>query len=216
MHAPNIKITVDEEELRNINKWQLIDRLYAALEAKQFASMAKTDGKLKKFVRLAKGIDANNAGKANRHQCVLYITEGNSGMGYANKLIGLIPGGRDNIGILPMRGKSLNVMNADRFQIEKNNEINELKKMLGLVDAPDPTSRETYYLDPENYKRLRYGRLMIMADSDVDGKHIIGLILNFFHCRFPSLLRRQFVMHNRTPIVRVSYSGEHLKFYSEI
>lgn len=215
LSAPTPKIDISEDELKGINRWQLIDRLYAALEAKQFASLSKTDGRLKRYVRLLKGIDANNAGKAERHQCVLYITEGRSGAGYANKLMSLVPGGRDNIGVLPMRGKSLNVMNADRFQIEKNAEINELKKMLGLVDCPDPKLKNTYYLDPNNFARLRYGAIMIMADSDVDGKHIIGLILNFFHCRFPSLLARGFVMYYRTPTLRVTHGHNTLKFYTQ-
>jgi len=213
--APTPKIEIGEEELKGINKWQLIDRLYAALEAKQFASLAKTDGKLKKYVRLTKGVDANNAGKGNRHRCVLYITEGKSGAGYANKLMSLVTGGRDNIGVLPMRGKSLNVMNADRIQIEKNAEINELKKMLGLVDSADPKTKDTYYLDNDNFDRLRYGAIMIMADSDVDGKHIIGLILNFFYCRFPSLLARGYVMYYRTPTLRVSHGSTTHKFYTQ-
>jgi DNA topoisomerase-2 len=206
--SPVPKITVGEEELRSVNRWQLIDRLYAALDAKQFASLSKQDGKLKRYVRLKKGVDANNAGKALRHQCVLYITEGQSGAGYANKLLGLIPGNRDFIGVLPMRGKGLNVMNAFRIQIEKNAEINELKKMLGLTEGID-------YADQANFNRLRYGAIMIMADSDVDGKHIIGLILNFFFCCFPSLLARGFVMYYRTPTLRVTSGKTVLKFYTQ-
>ena len=216
LQSPTPKIEVSEEELKGLDRWQLIDRLYAALDAKQFASLAKTDGRLKRYVRLAKGIDANQAGKAGRDHCVLYITEGQSGAGYANQLVGLVPGGRDHIGVLPMRGKNLNVMNADRFQIEKNAEINELKRMLGLVDCPDPKLRDTYYLDPKNFDKLRYkGGIMIMADSDVDGKHIIGLILNFFYCRFPSLLARGFVMYYRTPTLRVTFNRQTLKFYTQ-
>ena len=208
LHSPNPKIEVGEEELRTMHRWQLIDRLYAALEAKQFATMAKSDGKLKRYVRLSKGIDANNAGKANRNRCVLYITEGRSGAGYANTLVGLVEGGRDNVGVLPMRGKSLNVMKADRFKIEKNAEINELKKMLGLCEGID-------YTDPNNFNKLRYAAIMIMADSDVDGKHIIALILNFFHCRFPSLLARGYVMYYRTPTLRVTFDRNTLKFYTQ-
>ena len=215
LHSPVPKIEVGEEELRAMGRWQLTDRLYAALDAKQFATLTKTDGKLKRYVRLLKGIDANNAGKADRHQCVLYITEGRSGASYANKLVGMVSGGRDNIGVLPMRGKSLNVMNADRFQIEANAEIKELKKMLGLSECPDPNMKDTYYLEQTNFNRLRYGAIMIMADSDVDGKHIIGLILNLFYCRYPSLLARGFVMFYRTPILRVSFNKQVYKFYTQ-
>jgi len=216
LHSPTPKIEIPEEDLRIINNWQLIERLHAALEAKQFASNAKTDGKLKSYVRLLKGIDANFAGKANRADCCLYITEGRSGAGYANKLVTLVPGGRDKIGVLPMRGKSLNVMNANRFSIEGNSEIKELKKILGLIDCPDPVLRETYYLDPANFSKLRYGAgIMIMADSDVDGKHIIGLILNYFYCKFPSLLARGYVMFYRTPTLRVTFNRNTIKFYTQ-
>ena len=208
LHSPVPKINIKEEDLKGINKWQLIDRLYAAIEAKQFANMSKTDGKLKKYVRLLKGVDANNAGKAQRQNCVLYITEGRSGAGYANKLLALVEGGRDNIGVLPMRGKLFNVMGKDIFQIEKNSEISELKKMLGLSEGTD-------YNNDANFNRLRYGSIMIMADSDVDGKHIIGLILNFFYCRFPSLLARGFVLYYRTPTIRVSFNKTVLKFYTQ-
>lgn len=206
--SPTPKITIEEQELRPIQNWKLVDRLYAALEAKQFASIAKTDGKLRRNVTLRSGTDANNAGKANRQDCVLYITEGRSGSGYANKLVSYIPNGRDNIGVLPMRGKLFNVMGKDIFQIEKNAEINELKKMLGLREGMD-------YLDPNNFNTLRYGAVMIMSDSDVDGKHITGLILNFFHCRFPSLLARGFVMYYRTPTIRVFKGKTVLKFYTQ-
>lgn len=215
LHSPVPKISIEESTLNGIHKWQLIDRLYAALEAKQFATLAKTDGKLRKYLKLKKGIDANNAGKADRHRCVLYITEGKSAKGYANTLISLVPGGRDYIGVLPMRGKNLNVMNANRFKIGKNNEINELKEMLGLIDCPDPELRKTFYLDPKNFAKLRYGAVMIMADSDVDGIHIIGLILNIFHCRFPSLLARGFVMYYMTPTIRVTKGHTTHKFYTQ-
>lgn len=212
--SPTPKIIVGDDELRPLHRWRLIDRLYAALDAKQFANLSKTDGKSKRYIKLKKGVDANNAGPgAKGHQCVLYVTEGRSGATYADKMSGLIQGGRDNVGILQMRGKSLNVMEAERsmkarLQLENNSEINELKKMLGLREGVD-------YTLPENFKQLRYGAVMIMADSDVDGKHITGLILLFFHCRFPSLLARGYVMFYRTPILRVSLGASSHKFYTE-
>ncbi len=215
LNDPMPNIIVSEDELKGVNKWQLIDRLHAALNAKQFANITRNDNRLHKHVRLSKGKDANEAGKANRSKCVLYITEGDSGAGYANSMLKLIPGGKDFCGILPMRGKSLNVMNADQFQIDKNNEILELKKMLGLIECPDEVQRKTFYLDENNFSRVRYGSVMIMADSDVDGLHIIGLILNFFHCRYPSLLTRGFVMYYQTPTIRVSKNNKILKFYNQ-
>lgn len=206
--SPTPKIVIEEKELKPIETWSLVDRLYAALEAKQFASIVKTDGKLKRNIKLRNGVDANNAGKANRHNCILYVAEGNSGDTYSNKISTYIPNGGDNIGRLPMRGKLFNVMGKDIFQIERNAEIAELKKMLGLREGLD-------YLDPTNFNSLRYGSVMIMADSDVDGKHITGLILNFFYCRFPSLLSRGFVMYYRTPIIRTTQGKIEMKFYTD-
>ena len=206
LNSPTPKVVVTEDELRPMQKWELIDRLYAAMEAKQFRNMKKSDGKMSRYIRLRKGIDANQAGKAQRHKCVLYASEGQSAAGYIEKMLKHIPNGRDYVGVLPMRGKGLNVMNADRFKIENNAEIAELKKMLGLVEGTD-------YSVETNFKKLRYSALMIMADSDVDGKHIIGLVLLYFHCRFPSLLARGYVMYYRTPIVRVKKGAQVHKFY---
>lgn len=208
MHSPAVKISIEPALLRPISGWSLIARLYAALEAKLFATLSKSDGKLRRHIVLSKGIDANNAGKELRHRCILYITEGDSGAGYANTLMGLTETKRDFIGILPMRGKGLNVMNATLDRMEKNKEINDLKKMLGLCECTD-------YSTKENFAKLRYGGVMIMADSDVDGKHIIGLILTFFYCRFPQLLERRYITYYRTPILRVHRGTQHLKFFTQ-
>lgn len=210
LQSPTPKVNIDENTLRIINQWELLNRLEAALNAKQYANMAKTDGKSKRHIKLLKGIDANDAGKKRfRGECMLGITEGDSGAGYLRKFIKLTPNGKDKIGILPMKGKSLNIMNATKLQIMENKEIAELKQMLGLREGYD-------YMKEENFNTLRYGSLMIMADSDVDGKHIIGLILNFFHCKFPSLLARGYVMYYRTPILRVKKKKVTHKFYAEV
>ena len=205
LHSPIPKINIPENILKPIYKWKLIDRLHAALTAKQFQNLTKSDGKCKKYVKLLKGIDANFAGKEERKKCILYITEGKSGASYANKLISLVEGGRDYVGILPMKGKSLNVMKADDIQIGNNTEINELKKMVGL-------SEKTEYTD---LSKLRYGSIMLMADSDVDGKHIIGLLINFFYCRYPSLLKLGYLSIYKTPTIRVNLFKNSNKFYSE-
>lgn len=208
MTAPVPKITIGSDELKVISNWQLIDRLYATIEAKSFASLAKTDGNSGKYLKLSKGQDANDAGKPNKQNTILWITEGDSGATYAENMIGLSPGGRDKIGLLPMRGKGLNCMNASILQLEENKEICELKKMLGLREGTD-------YTIAENFAKLRYENgVMIMADADVDGFHIIGLILNFFFCRFPSLLLIGYVRFYRTPLVRATFNKTVLKFYT--
>ena len=205
---PAPKINVSEDSLKVVGRWKLVDRLYLALEAKQMKSL-KGNGRMQANVRTKKGTKANKAGTAESHKCTLYITEGDSGDLYMETLTTLLPGGSNYAGRLPMKGKSLNAMNASIFEILKNPEFNQLNKMLGLIPGAD-------YMDDANYSKLRYGSLVIAADSDVDGKHITGLILLYFHRCFPALLARGFILNYLTPIVGVRYKGYFYKFYTQV
>lgn len=199
--SPKVPYAIDPDELKIISRWKLADRLFATLEAKEEKALRGTDGKKRRHVNLDKGRDANFAGTPQSPQCILVITEGNSGAGYANAMVKLIPNGTDFIGVLPMRGKALNVRDCPRTQLELNVEFNELKKALGL--------REGTIYDAETARKdLRYGQVLIAADSDVDGKHIIGLIANYFDVRFRSLLLGGFVRYLRTPILRARKGKE--------
>ena len=205
---PPPKINISDESLKIVARWKLVDRLYLALEAKQMNSL-KGNGKMQANVRTKKGTKANKAGGPESHKCTLYITEGDSGDLYVETLTTLLPGGSNYAGRLPMKGKSLNSMNATIFEILRNPEFNQLNKMLGLIPGAD-------YMDDAFYNKLRYGALMIAADSDVDGKHITGLILLYFHRCFPALLARGFILNYLTPIVGVRYKGHFYKFYSQV
>lgn len=206
---PTPVIDLDEEQLQTIYGWQLMKRLEAAIDAKQFAKLSKTDGKKSNFVELEKGLDCNDAGTIRSSECTLCMVEGSSPVGYLQVYRSSIPNGTNQIGILPLKGKCLNVMNAKIKQIEKNKEIRELKLMLGLKEGVD-------YSDPVNFKNLRYGRILIVTDADVDGKHIMGLILNFFYCRFPGLLDVPgFITYKKTPILRLRKGKQTKKFYSQ-
>ncbi len=78
----------------------------------------------------------------------------------------------------------------------ENVETNSLIKILGLQ------YKKTYDTDMD-MKTLRYGKVMVMADQDQDGSHIKGLVVNFIHHNWPSLVRRNFVEEFITPIVKV-------------
>jgi DNA gyrase/topoisomerase IV subunit B/DNA gyrase/topoisomerase IV subunit A len=207
LSGPQLKFEFPDKVFQQIFKWSLITRLYATLEAKQMKNLQKTDGKKRRHILLEKGEDANEAGGPNSKKCTLFIVEGKSAMGYAVKAISSINNGRNFYGILPIRGKLLNVMNANAQQIAENEELIEIKKMIGLKEGMDYTS-------PENFATLRYGYIVILTDADDDGKHITGLLLNFFFCRFQSLLARGYIYYLRTPILRVYQAKQVLKFYS--
>lgn len=206
--SPKIKITINDEVLTPIMKWDLVSRLHAELTAKHFKADSKTDGKKHRHISLNKLEDANKAGTYESHKCTLYVTEGASASSYAVKAIELDEKGRDYYGIYPMKGKPLNVMKALPEKIRANKEIQDLKEALGLKERVD-------YKIPENFKTLRYGQFMVLADADDDGKHILGLILNLFYCKFPSLLEIGYVKYLRTKILDVQKGNRKIKFYSK-
>jgi len=137
------------------------------------------------------------------------ITEGNSAAGTASKLFSHGgPNVRDYVGIMPIRGKGLNVMGRSILRILRNKEIRALKDMLGLQENVN-------YLEPENYKTLRYGGgVYFFSDADDDGKHITSIELNLFFCRYPSLLAAGYCYNIDTPYLIVSKGSNVLSFYS--
>ncbi|XP_025972113.1 DNA topoisomerase 2-alpha [Dromaius novaehollandiae] len=149
--------------------------------------------------------DANDAGSKSSIDCTLILTEGDSAKTLAVSGLGVV--GRDKYGVFPLRGKILNVREASHKQIMENAEINNLIKIVGLQYKKN-------YEDHESLKSLRYGKIMIMTDQDQDGSHIKGLLINFIHHNWPSLLRHNFLEEFITPIIKVSKNKEEIPFYS--
>ncbi|KAG8514854.1 DNA topoisomerase 2-alpha, partial [Galemys pyrenaicus] len=149
--------------------------------------------------------DANDAGGRNSTECTLILTEGDSAKTLAVSGLGVV--GRDRYGVFPLRGKILNVREASHKQIMENAEINNIIKIVGLQYKKN-------YEDEDSLKTLRYGKIMIMTDQDQDGSHIKGLLINFIHHNWPSLLRHRFLEEFITPIVKVSKNKQEIAFYS--
>jgi len=189
--APTPKMNIPLTILNPMKKWQLVERLKNILEQKEQSKLSKTDGKKTRHVNVKGLTDANFAGTSKSTQTILYLTEGKSAANYASKT----RSDNDLEGVFPLRGKLINVTNASVKQILENAEIEALKVIIGLQEKTD-------YSDENNFKRLRYGKVRIMTDADVDGKHIAMLIYNFFHKYYPSLTNRGFVEIRITPIVR--------------
>lgn len=140
--------------------------------------------------------DATEAGKKNSKDCTLILTEGDSAKSLAIAGLSSMENGNKFYGVFPLRGKFLNVREAGHLQVTKNAEIINILKIMGL-------KYNVKYDDQADVSRLRYGKIMIMADQDVDGSHIKGLIINFFHNTWPHLLRRNILEEFITPIVKV-------------
>ncbi|CEF65604.1 DNA topoisomerase 2-beta [Strongyloides ratti] len=149
--------------------------------------------------------DANEAGTKNSSKCTLILTEGDSAKTLAVSGLGVV--GRDFYGVFPLRGKMLNVRDCPMKQINDNQEIGHMIKILGL-------QYRLKYETEEERKTLRYGRVMIMADQDQDGSHIKGLLINWIHCNWPALMKNNFVEEFITPIVKASKGSTSISFFS--
>ena len=153
--------------------------------------LKKTDGSKKsRITGIPKLDDANWAGGARSTDCTLIITEGDSAKALA--IAGLSVVGRNAFGVFPLRGKPRNVRDASVKQVTDNEEFSSLKKILGLQHG------KVY----NSLRDLRYGRLMIMTDADLDGSHIKGLVLNMFHVYWPQLIGLGFVVSMVTPVIK--------------
>jgi len=196
---------LSEESLKKIEKLGITANVIDIAKAKENKSLSKTDGKKQfRLTGIPKLDDANKAGGVDGHKCKLILTEGDSAK--ASAVAGLSVIGRDYYGVFPLRGKLLNVRDATAQQILKNEEINNLKKILGLQQGKEYT----------NTKSLRYGGILIFTDADNDGSHIKGLIINFIHSFWPSLIKiESFVSSIITPIVKVTKGKTVIPFYNQ-
>lgn len=140
--------------IKRIIKTGVVDQIIANAKAKAEASLSKTDGKGRGVLRFEKLYDAHNAGIKNGYNCTLILTEGDSAKTMALSGVNVI--GRDYYGIFPLRGKLLNVREATFDQLQNNEEIIAIKKIVGLEQGK-------VYKDT---KGLRYGSILVLTDQD--------------------------------------------------
>lgn len=181
----------------------LLEEAQAILDARRSRDAKKTDGRKAATVRgIPKLEDATWAGTAKSSECTLILTEGDSAASTA--ISGLKVVGRERFGVFPLKGKILNVKDATMEKKTKNEELTRIKRILGLEHG------KVY----KDVKSLRYGKVMIMTDQDVDGSHIKGLLINLFHTEWPALLQLNFLCCMMTPLLKVSKGTTILSFYS--
>lgn len=181
----------------------VLEEAQSILDAKSAKDAKKTDGSKKKTLRgLPKLEDALWAGTA-KSQAHSYPHGGDSAA--ASAIAGLAVVGRERWGVFPRRGKMLNVKDISQEKFNKNEELTSIKKIIGLEQGK-------VYKDT---KSLRYSRIMIMTDQDHDGSHIKGLLMNFFHTFWPSLLGMNFLCCLATPLLKITKRGETKSFYSQ-
>jgi DNA topoisomerase-2 len=195
---------LSDKAIKKIASSGIIDQVGNLAKFKELEVLKKTDGKKVQTVRgIPKLEDAEDAGTKNAHLCKLILTEGDSAKALAMSARKII--GNKLYGVFPLKGKLLNVRDASPKQLMENDEIVNLIKILGLK----------YKTEYNDVKQLRYGSILLMTDQDVDGSHIKGLLINFIHYFWPSLLKtNKFITCLATPIVKVSKGKEIKSFYN--
>ena len=200
------KAEIPDKFIEKLYKTQLVDKSLSLCEIQDSNTLKKTDGKKQSTLRgIIKLDDAIFAGTAKSEECTLILCEGDSAKSMA--LAGLEVIGRERYGVFPLKGKLMNVKDVTMKKLSENDEITNLKKILGLE------SNKIY----ENIKSLRYGKVMMMCDSDYDGSHIKGLLFNIFQTLWPSLFNKSnFLCSMLTPVIKARNSKNNaiIPFYN--
>ena len=186
----------NEKELKII-----ADKALAARKAREAAKKARDNAREKnKKKEKALKFDSKLADcfSKDRSKCEIYITEGDSASGNLKTA-------RDNEfqAVMPVRGKILNTQKASLDKIQKNAEIMTMIDAFGLTI--DTKSMKVTY-EPED---LRYGKIIIMSDADVDGAHIKNLFYTFIWNFCPQLIKDGYVYAGVPPLYKLTIGKEY-------
>lgn len=197
----NDEINITDNFVKKLINSDLFSDIIQKIENREAIKLKKQSKGKKSNLRIKKLDDANKAGTKYSQGCSLFITEGDSAKSFV--LSGIDKKDKDYFGIYPLKGKLLNVRDVSMNKISENNEIKDLMNILGLE----------YGKKYKDKSSLRYDKLVITTDSDVDGTHIKGLIINFIDYFWPELLELDFIYEFVTPIVRATKNSSIRYFY---
>lgn len=188
----------------------IIQKAIQARDAREAARKAKNLIRRQSVLESAGGLPGKLADCTNREpeRCELFIVEGDSAGGSAKQ-------GRDRLyqAILPLRGKILNVERARIGKIYDNTEIQALIQAIGLSTTGDDVLRPN--IDELDLEKLRYHKIVIMTDADVDGAHIRTLLLTFFFRYARPVIENGYMYIAQPPLYKIEKNKKIIYCYNE-
>ena len=166
----------------------VVERAEERLRRKQEKDIARKSA-VRKLRLPGKLADCTNSAAAGAE---LFVVEGDSAGGSAKQARD-----RASQAVLPLRGKILNVASAGKDKLAQNQQLADLVQALGCGSG-------AHYRDED----LRYGRVIIMTDADVDGAHIASLLITFFYRQMPHLIDNGHLYLAVPPLFRLSHGGK--------
>lgn len=194
--------TVSDKFIKNLLKTEVVQSVLDWVSAKEkaqlMAELRKTNKNIDK--NDPKSVDKfHDATTKNRQEALLFIVEGDSA------LSGVLSG-RDTktMGAFPLRGKPINVTPMDLKDILENKEFKNIMTITGLQ----------FGVEVANISDLRFGKIILTSDADLDGFSIRGLLINAFYKFWPELFKLGMIGILNTPIVKVFLGKQVIPFYN--